>query len=216
MATRIASEGPLGKGIFGTGWRHAILCLALAVAVYFMNGVYDLLNHGPAVLHLQTTLDRALPLVPIFVVPYVSLTPFVYASLALFLLFRTRAFESAAFSMLLAWAVSYFIYYFFQSEVLRPVVTAPGLFNDMIRGVYAGDNPYNDFPSLHTSISTILAIHWLRVDRRIGVPVAVWVVLIVASTLFVKQHYVADVVLGLALALFASSLFGRLFRTIES
>ena len=52
--------------------------------------------------------------------------------------------------------------------------------------------------------STIFAIHWWRVDRRIGMPVAVWVTLIVVSTVFVKQHYVADMVAGVLLAFVAS------------
>jgi membrane-associated phospholipid phosphatase len=42
------------------------------------------------------------------------------------------------------------------------------------------------------------------VDRRIGVPVAIWVVLIVVSTVFVKQHYVADMIAGVLLASVAS------------
>ena len=203
------------RGVFGTGWGNAAASVGLAAAVYLANEIYDLLNHGPAVLHLQTALDRALPLVPIFVVPYVSLNPFVYASLILFLLFRTRIFQSAALSMLGAWFVSYLFYFFLQSEVIRPVITAPGLFNDMLRQVYAGDHPFNDFPSLHTSISTILAIHWTRLDRRIGLAVSVWVALIVASTIFVKQHYVADLLFGLLIAFSVSTLFGRLFRSKE-
>ncbi|HTX73692.1 MAG TPA: phosphatase PAP2 family protein [Rectinemataceae bacterium] len=199
----------LNRGIVGTGWRRALVSLAMAVAVYFMNQVYDLLNHGPAIMHLQTAFDRALPLAPIFIIPYDSLNLYVYVSLVAFLVFRTKVFQSAAASMLLAWLVSYFFYYFFQTEVSRPVITAPGALNDMIRTVYATDNPFNDFPSLHTSISTILAIHWFRVDRRIGWPVAIWTALIVASTLLVKQHYVADLLSGLVLAASVSVLWGR-------
>ena len=40
--------------------------IALAVAVYLFNGVYNLLNHGPARVVLQTPVDRAIPVVPIF------------------------------------------------------------------------------------------------------------------------------------------------------
>ena len=43
-------------------------------------------------------------------------------------------------------------------------------FSGMIRTIYASDQPYNDFPSLHTSLSTVIAIHWWRFDRRIGHP----------------------------------------------
>lgn len=199
-----------GEGIFGTGWKNAIISLVLAVAVYLTNLIYDVLNHGPAVWNLRTSLDVALPVVPPFVIPYVSLNPLVYFTLIVFLLFRTKIFQSAALAMITAWFVSYFFYFFFQTEVIRPVLTGTDVFTKMIQGVYAGDNPFNDFPSLHTSISTILAIHWFRFDRRAGIIAAIWTTLIVMSTVLIKQHYVADVVSGLLLAFGAATLYIRL------
>lgn len=199
-----------GAGIFGTGWLNAVISVALAVAVYFTNLIYDVLNHGPAVMNLRTPLDAALPVVTPFVIPYVSLNPMVYFTLVVFLLFRTKIFQSAALAMITAWFVSYFFYFFLQTEVIRPVLVGTDLFTKMIQGVYAGDNPFNDFPSLHTSISTILAIHWLRFDRRAGIAASIWTTLIVLSTMLIKQHYVADVISGLLLAFGAATLYIRL------
>lgn len=190
----------LQRGVFLTGWANAGASALLAAGVFLASKIYDLLNHGPAVLHLRTPLDDALPLVPLFVIPYVSLEPVIYFSLIAFLIFRTRIFQSAALSLILAMLVSYLAYFLLQTEVIRPVVAGSDLFSRMVRDVYAGDNPYNDFPSLHTSLSTIIAIHWWRTDRRLGIVDAAWTVLIVASTVFVKQHYVADVASGLLLA----------------
>ena len=199
-----------GEGIFGTGWRNAIISIVLVAAVFFTNQIYDLLNHGPAVWNLRTPLDAALPVVTPFVIPYVSLNYVVYFTLIVFLLFRTKVFHSACLALITAWFVSYFFYFFFQTEVIRPVLTGSDLFTRMIQNVYAGDNPFNDFPSLHTSISTIMAIHWLRFDRRAGIVVSIWTVLIVASTVLIKQHYVADVISGLSLAFGVSWLYNRL------
>jgi membrane-associated phospholipid phosphatase len=199
-----------GEGIFGTGWRNAIISILLVAAVFFTNQLYDLLNHGPAVWNLRTPLDAALPVVTPFVIPYVSLNYVVYFTLIAFLLFRTKVFHSACLALITAWFVSYFFYFFFQTEVIRPVLAGSDLFTRMIQTVYAGDNPFNDFPSLHTSISTIMAIHWLRFDRRAGIVASIWTMLIVASTLLIKQHYVADVISGLLLALGVSWLYNRL------
>ncbi len=200
-------KAQLRQGILGRGWLNAGICVALAIGVYLTSEIYDLLNHGPNRVFLRTPLDQLLPVIPPFVIPYVSLEPFIYASLILFILFRARIFQSAALSMIVAWFVSYAFYFFLQSYVERPHLAGTDLLTQLINQVYAGDNPYNDFPSLHTSLSTILAIHWWRVNRRIGIPVAVWVTLIVLSTLFVKQHYVADVIGGLLLAFGASWFF---------
>jgi membrane-associated phospholipid phosphatase len=198
------------EGLFGTGWRSAVISLVLAVAVYFTNGIYDILNHGPAVWILRTPIDDALPVVKPFVIPYVSLNYVVYFTLIVFLLCRTKLFHSAALAMITAFFVSYFFYFFFQTEVIRPVLTGTDLFTRMIQNVYAGDNPYNDFPSLHTSISTLLAIHWFFFDRRAGIVASIWTALIVASTVFIKQHYVPDLISGLLLASGASWLYIKL------
>jgi membrane-associated phospholipid phosphatase len=198
------------QGILGLDRATIFSSLVLLVVVYLARIPYDLLNHGPAVLNLNTPLDDMIPVVPAFVVPYISLQPLIYASAALFLLFRVRVFHSAALAMTTAFLVSYVFYVLLQTYIDRPTLTAGDFFTRQIVAVYASDNPYNDFPSLHVALSTILAIHWWRVDRRIGMPVAAWVTLVVLSTVFVKQHHVLDIAGGLALAFSASLAFRRL------
>ena len=199
----------LRRGILGERPAAALLTLLLIPAVLGTNLIYDALNHGPNRVFLRTPLDDALPVLPVFAVPYVSLIPFIGASLLLMLLFRVREFRSAALSMIIVWFISYACYFFLQSYVARPAVTGTDLFSAMVRSVYAADNPYNDFPSLHTSLSVVIAIHWWHIDRRIGVPVAVWTALIVASTVLIKQHYVADILGGLVLAAVTSTVLLR-------
>jgi hypothetical protein len=138
--------------------KGAALCVALGAADYVASLGYDYLNHGPYRLFLRSPIDVALPTVPVFVVPYVSLQPFIYGSLVFFLLFRARIFQSAVLSMVATFLVSYVFFAFLQTYVDRPVLTGDDLFTRMIRDVYAGDHPFNDFPSLHVSTSTIIAI----------------------------------------------------------
>ena len=194
----------LRSGIFGESPRGVSFTLALGVVAIVTSLFYDGLNHGPYVLFLRTPIDDLIPVIGPFAVPYVSLRPFIYASALLFLLFRARIYRSAALSMTITLLISYAFYAVAQSYIERPVLTGNDVFSQMIREVYAGDQPYNDFPSLHASLSTIFAIHWWRVDRRIGLAVAIWAALIVVSTVFVKQHYVADMVAGVLLAFVAS------------
>jgi membrane-associated phospholipid phosphatase len=208
-----ASRGAhLRRGILAErGW-GLIVSLLLIPAILGTNLIYDSLNHGPNRIFLESPLDRALPVVPIFAIPYVSLIPYIGVSLAAFLFFRVRVYRSAALTMIIVWFISYAFYFFLQSYIARPQVTGTDPFSGMIRTIYASDQPYNDFPSLHTSLSTIIAIHWWRFDRRIGIPAAIWTALIVASTLFVKQHYFADVAGGLVLATVTSWLLMRATR----
>jgi membrane-associated phospholipid phosphatase len=203
---------PLKRGILAErGWGLAV-SLLLIPAILGTNLIYDGLNHGPNRIFLETALDRALPVVPIFAVPYVSLIPYIGVSLIAFLFFRVRVYRSAAITMIVVWFISYAFYFFLQSYIARPDITGTDPFSAMVRTIYRSDQPYNDFPSLHTSLSTIIAIHWWRVDKRIGILAAVWTALIVASTVLIKQHYFADLLGGLILASVTSWLVLRATR----
>lgn len=200
----------LRSGVFGQHPRAAAGTLVLGAIAILTSLFYDELNHGPYRLFLRTPIDDLIPVVGPFVVPYVSLRPFIYASALAFLLFRARIYRSAALAMTITLLISYACYALLQTYIERPVLTGDDLFSRMIRDVYAGDQPFNDFPSLHASLSTIFAIHWWRVHRRIGTAAAAWVALIVLSTVFVKQHYVADMVAGVLLAFAACRVALRL------
>jgi membrane-associated phospholipid phosphatase len=205
------SRGQLRRGVFGERWSVALATLVLLAAWYGMSLLYTPLNHGPNRIFLRTPLDQTIPVVPVFVIPYVSLTPYIAATMALLLLLRARLFRSAAAAMIIAWLVSYAFYFFLQSYVARPELTGTDPLTALIRTVYAGDQPYNDFPSLHTSLSTIVAVHWWRVDRRAGLVAGAWTLLIVASTVLIHQHYLADLAGGLILAAIACLVGLRLF-----
>ncbi|MFZ0128220.1 MAG: phosphatase PAP2 family protein [Candidatus Dormiibacterota bacterium] len=202
----------LRRGIVAERRSGLIVSLLLIPAILATNLIYDSLNHGPNRIFLETPLDRALPVVPIFAVPYVSLIPYIGVSLLAFMFVRVRIYRSAALTMLIVWFISYGFYIFLQSYIARPHITGTDAFSSMIRSIYAADQPYNDFPSLHTSLSTIIAMHWWRFDRRIGIAAAIWTALIVASTVLVKQHYIADVAGGLALAVVTSLFVMRVTR----
>ena len=198
------ARGQLRRGIFGESRGVALATLVLLLAWYGMSLVYTPLNHGPNRIFLRTPVDQAIPVVPVFVIPYISLTPYIAVTMALLLLARVRLFRSAAAAMIIAWLVSYAFYVFLQSYVARPELAGSDPLTALIRTVYAGDQPYNDFPSLHTSLSTVVAVHWWRVDRRIGIVAGAWTLLIVASTVLIHQHYLADLAAGLILAALAS------------
>jgi membrane-associated phospholipid phosphatase len=208
----ISLGNQLRRGILAERGPRVIASLLLIPAVLGTNLIYESLNHGPNRIFLETPVDRALPVVPVFAIPYVSLIPYIGVSLIVFLFFRVRVYRSAAITMIIVWFISYAFYFFLQSYIARPQITGSDPFSGMIRSIYASDRPYNDFPSLHTSLSTIIAIHWWRLDRRVGLPAAIWTALIVASTVLVKQHYLADVAGGLVLAAVTSFLVMRATR----
>ena len=80
-----------------------------------------------------------------------------------------------------------------------------------VRLAYSIDPPYNCFPSLHVAYAYVSALTCYRVHRGVGVIAAIWAALIGVSTLYTKQHYVADVIAGALAAFVAYALFLRTY-----
>jgi membrane-associated phospholipid phosphatase len=201
-----------------------VIVLAAVLAGLFM--LYGPLNHGPQRWVLKTPLDERIPLVKPLVVPYLSIFVVGAGTFVAFLWpsreagrgrpvgGSLRMVQSLLLASVLTLIVACLLYAFAQTYVARPVVTGDDVFSRLLRSVYGNDNAYNCFPSLHTAFSVVMGVHWMWFNPRVGRWVAAWCGLIVVSTVFVHQHYVADVAGGIVVAgvacLAARSLITRL------
>jgi membrane-associated phospholipid phosphatase len=70
----------------------------------------------------------------------------------------------------------------------------------LVAKLYSVDPPDNLFPSLHFSISLLAAISTWKANRFYGTLVYISLVPVALSVCTVKQHFLADVVAGFALA----------------
>ncbi len=95
----------------------------------------------------------------------------------------------------------------------RPDVSGPGLGNFLLRLLYFIDDPVNLFPSMHCYMSWYGA-RWLgrRRNRTLPGVIAAYVIsfLIFYSTMATRQHYILDVISGVAVAEIALWLEPRL------
>jgi membrane-associated phospholipid phosphatase len=198
----VAEHVPDG-GVHRQSGRDIVVVLALAAVIAALYLLYRPLNQGPARFELRTPLDERIPLLTPFVVPYVSVLLLGLLTLAVLLAVDVRLARSALLALMLTLLIAYAFYYFAQTYVPRPVITGDDVFSRTLRGVYGSDGPYNCFPSLHNALSVIIAVHWVRLSPRAGNYVAAWCRLIMLSTLFVHQHYVADMAGGAAVAAFS-------------
>lgn len=144
---------------------------------------------------------RLVPYVPAFVLPYLSLF---LMPLPLF----SKAVDTASFRRFAAafTAVILVSGVFFLAVPLappRPPDAGTGAMARLVAFFYAVDAPTNLFPSLHVSVAFLCGFGIARFLPRWRVPALVWACVVAASTMFVRQHYAADVAGGLALACFA-------------
>ena len=84
--------------------------------------------------------------------------------------------------------------------VTRAVLQQTDLFNWGVSLVYSLDQPLNAFPSLHVAIPVIATLFIYLRNRKLGIYLLPVTMLVILSTVFIKQHAVFDVVGGLILA----------------
>lgn len=177
--------------------REVAMSLGLAVVLFLSFQLYGPLNHGPARWSVRTPIDDILPLAEPFVLAYLSIYVLGALTFVAFWLMSARLLSSTLIASILTLGASYSVYFAAQTFVARPIILGDDPFSEALRFVYAADEPFNAFPSLHVGLSMVMAVHWWWSRRRIGIWIVLWCGVIGSSTLFVRQHYVADVVAGL-------------------
>lgn len=181
------------------GWLVKSIWLLVLLLLFL---AYFPLNNTRGPIHsLELTVDDRIPLLPAFIFPYLSLYVLLVISLWRFLRAETRIFVIAALAISLDLVLSYLFFLFYQTQVERPVILGSDVSSSILSWLYSTDKPFNAFPSLHTSLSTLLVLLWGKAGSRIQPIIALWAAFIIASTLFTKQHYLADVLGGVAIAL---------------
>lgn len=173
--------------------------LLLLILAAFSIWLYEPLTHRPPHLYLATWLDRRTPLLPLFVVPYLALFPFLVLGFAL--LFNTPVAGAFYATIIVAQLAAALFWYFLPTGVHRPRHMHPGAMTSLIKMVYGHDGEANAFPSAHVFGSFITSYYLALAYPDLAL---VWWIagfFIALSTVFVKQHNLLDVIGGLAWAL---------------
>jgi membrane-associated phospholipid phosphatase len=160
--------------------------------------------HAPAL-----ALDRLFPLVPAWALVYGALYAFLIV-LPVVVIRQDELIRRAVRAYLTVWIVSYVCFLVYPTVATRPPVeSSDGFAVWGLRLLYDADPPYNCFPSIHVAHSFVSAFACNRVHPPLGIVAMSCASLVAVSTLFTRQHYVADLIAGMVLALVAHVLFLR-------
>jgi membrane-associated phospholipid phosphatase len=150
-------------------------------------------------------LDQKIPVVSIFVIPYLSFH--ILAALVVPLLSLRvggfNAFVINGVAIIIGQLCLDVAYAFFQTQVPRTPVTGNSPFDwILVNVVYGNDQPLNGFPSNHVtwSVISIIALWRLRIFiPRISWLLMGWFSLILPATVFLHQHFLIDIYGGIFL-----------------
>lgn len=196
-------------------YRHGLIILAYAI-VYML--FFEYLECRPVWgFHvIDTVFDDYIPFCEYFIVPYLLWFPYQILTV-LYFIFRNKnkkEYYQLIFNMMMGMTVFLIVSYAYPNVLhLRPSeFPRENVSTDMVRWLYRTDTPTNVLPSIHVFNS--LAVHMsltnceaLRDHKGVRYGSLVLTLLIIMSTMFLKQHSVIDVCCGATLALFGYLFF---------
>ncbi len=188
--------------------RAALLLLAfVALAVYYP------LNRRAGSDHvLATALDRALPFIPVFAVPYLLFL--IVLPVALLAGLRGRHdITRVAVALIMVFVVSDIVFFVYPTYAPRPA-RVNGLASGLLRWIYRHDAPLNDFPSEHVASAYIFAQYmsgWRGFVRVAGLVLAA---LTTVATVLIRQHTLLGATGGLVLGALAWQASGAVVRRL--
>lgn len=156
---------------------------------------------------VQSDWDRVIPFCEAFVIPYLFWFPYVAITIAWFFFHDKREFYQLTLYLYAGMTLFLVICTVFPNgTLLRPaILPRDNVFTDLVRLLWKVDTPTNVLPSLHVYNSLVCCVAVLRSQKLyanlwVRVTVPVLTLLIVLSTMFLKQHSVVDVVSATAMA----------------
>ncbi|MCB1153137.1 phosphatase PAP2 family protein [bacterium] len=153
---------------------------------------------NPATAHtLPMPFDNRIPFIEYFTLPYVALYPMFFVPLLL--IREPKAFDRLVTAYVACFVTCWFVFLTYPVHIERPSFEVTNFSFWVMSVIYSADNAVNCFPSIHASMTLLAGLilwHYHRVYGAIGIALAA---LISVSTLFIKQHYVMDIVFSTVL-----------------
>ena len=196
-------------------YKHGLIILAYAIVYLTLFGYLEQKPvHGFHV--IDTVFDSHIPFCEYFIVPYLLWFPYQVVTVLYFIFINKnkKEYYQLILNMMMGMTIFLIVSYIYPNVLhLRPSeFPRENVFTDMVRWLYRTDTPTNVLPSIHVFNS--LAVHMsltnceaLRDHKSVRYGSLVLTLLIILSTMFLKQHSVIDVCCGATLALFGYLIF---------
>lgn len=165
---------------------------------------------------IYSPIDDLIPFQAAFIIPYMSWFPLLVIPFAYFLFKDKESFQNLCFFMFSGMTISLLIYTVFPNGLaLRVDNIGTGICAQLVQALQGIDSPTNVCPSIH--VASTLAI-WATIIRYqafkhpiiIKSVISMIALMIMLSTMFLKQHSIIDVIAALFISLI---LYGITFHT---
>jgi membrane-associated phospholipid phosphatase len=185
-------------------WKDIIRRGLLGLSIPLISMTYPMLNEFRGNTNsVFTSVDKLIPFNKYFILPYVSWYMFIAVFSAILCILDKQRYFKLLITLNIGMITCYIIYYFYPTYVPRPMITGTDFYSNLVLNLYEADNPYNCFPSIHVLNSVLIALYVYESEKVHKLTKAICATIsvsIILSTMFIKQHYFADVVAGIIFA----------------
>ncbi len=152
-------------------------------------------------------LDDRIPFIKEMVIPYVIWYIYIVIPIVYLAFKDIESYTKLCLFLFIGMTICFLIFAIFPNgQNLRPEITGNDIYSRLIQGIYSTDKPINSAPSMHTL--NALAIHFVLIksksfkDKKFLKTLSFLImVLIICSTVMIKQHSIIDVFAGIALGI---------------
>lgn len=156
---------------------------------------------------IHSPLDDFIPFIEFFIIPYCLWFVFMFVSVMYFFFADKAGFYRLTSFLIIGMTIFLILCTVFPNGLdLRPTTFARDNFCvDLVKKLYATDTPTNVLPSIHVynTVGVLIAItHCSKLKSHKAVKLGAYVlgILIILSTVFLKQHSVTDVIAAFTMA----------------
>lgn len=175
----------------------------LILALIFQAGIYSiskLFQRSP--IYLNNYFDNIIPFIPYFVIFYITWFPLLFLVPLLVLKYDKKVFDRYIFTIFIFAIFEGIMFILLPTTMNREVINVTSISTFIINIIYKVDTPVNLFPSAHCAFAILFIMSVLdvkKIKREYKLLISVISILIILSTLFIKQHVLIDVIGALAI-----------------
>ena len=204
------------KDFYLNNKKFVISISILLIGQAILYWVLKLFQSNP--IYIDYYLDDRIPFLGRFVYIYDTFYPFIF--LAFYYLYKNdeKAYYKGIIAGIIGFLICDIIFLSIPTIMYRPIIPdVDPVTNFVLKVTFLYDAPpLNCFPSIHClfSFQVIYSIIFSKVENRKKILIVIYALLVIISTLFIKQHYIFDVISAFLIVVI-SSLITDLFKLYD-
>lgn len=192
------------KNIFIYQKREVFKRGVIGLIFIIVNSFYPIINqYRENTAILTSFVDTGINFNKYFIIPYIIWYGYVFGFIAFLFIVDGECYYKLSIALIFTMLLSFVIFIYFPTYVPRPEVSPVDLISKLVLAIYSQDKPYNCLPSAHVTYSLLVAFYVSKSENIKGivkVASSFVCILIILSTLYVKQHYFLDLVTGVIIS----------------